>query len=60
MIGSHSQGRSRGSSSTSLNSSQPLPPANPLQSFKLNQYIELNSDIGLDDENFKILEWWQR
>ncbi|PON33921.1 hypothetical protein TorRG33x02_354180, partial [Trema orientale] len=53
---SRSQGRSRASSSTSSSSSQPLPPTNLPQSSELNQYIELDSDIDPDDENFKVLD----
>ena len=57
MIGSRSQGRGRGSSSTSSSSSQPLPSINPQQSSDLTQYIELDSNIDPDDENFKVLDW---
>ncbi|PON78981.1 HAT, C-terminal dimerization domain containing protein, partial [Parasponia andersonii] len=43
----------------SSSSSQLLPSMNLQQSSELNQYIELNSDINLDDENFKVLDRWQ-
>ncbi|PON85930.1 hypothetical protein TorRG33x02_182900 [Trema orientale] len=53
MIGSRPQGRGRGSSSISSSSSQPLPSINQQQSSDLTQYIELDSNIDPDDENFK-------
>ncbi|PON53638.1 HAT, C-terminal dimerization domain containing protein [Parasponia andersonii] len=37
-----------------------LPIINPLQSSKITYYIELDFDIDPEDENFNILEWWQR
>ncbi|PON55115.1 HAT, C-terminal dimerization domain containing protein [Parasponia andersonii] len=58
--GSRPQGCGRGSSSTSSSSSQLLPPINPQQSSDLTQYIELDSDIDPNDENFKVLEWWHK
>ncbi|PON54333.1 HAT, C-terminal dimerization domain containing protein [Parasponia andersonii] len=60
MVGSRPQGCGRGSSSTSSSSSQLLPPINSQQSSDLTQYIELDSDIDPNDENFKVLEWWHR
>ncbi|PON60170.1 hypothetical protein PanWU01x14_154950 [Parasponia andersonii] len=54
---SRSQKRSHSSSSISSSSSQLLPLMNPQQSSNFNQDIELDSDIGPDDENFKILDW---
>ena len=60
MIGSRSQGRGRGSSSTSSSSSQTLPSINPQQSSDLTQYIEVDSNIDPDDENFKVLDWWHK
>ncbi|PON31839.1 hypothetical protein PanWU01x14_366470, partial [Parasponia andersonii] len=56
MVDSRPQGCGRGSSSTSSSSSQLLPLINPLQSSDLTQYIELDSDIDPNDENFKVLE----
>ncbi|PON43046.1 Ribonuclease H-like domain containing protein [Parasponia andersonii] len=60
MVGSRPQGCGRGSSSTSSSSSQLLPLINPQQSSDLTQYIELDSDIDSNDENFKVLEWWHK
>ncbi|PON72451.1 HAT, C-terminal dimerization domain containing protein [Parasponia andersonii] len=60
MVGSRPQGCGRGSSSTSSSSSQLLPSINPQQSSDLTQYIELDSDIDPNDENFKVLEWWHK
>ncbi|PON71878.1 HAT, C-terminal dimerization domain containing protein, partial [Parasponia andersonii] len=58
MVGYRPQGCGRDSSSTSSSSSQLLLPINPQQSSDLTQYIELDSDIDPNDENFKALEWW--
>ncbi|PON33932.1 Ribonuclease H-like domain containing protein [Parasponia andersonii] len=60
MVGSRSQGYGRGSSSTSSSSSQQLPPINSQQSSDLTEYIEPDSDIDPNDENFKVLEWWHK
>ncbi|PON51494.1 HAT, C-terminal dimerization domain containing protein [Parasponia andersonii] len=60
MVGSCPQGYGRGSSSISSSSSQLLPPINPTQSSDLTQYNELDSDIGPNDKNFKVLEWWYK
>ncbi|PON70709.1 HAT, C-terminal dimerization domain containing protein [Parasponia andersonii] len=60
MVGSRPQGCGRGSSSISSSSSQLLPPINPQQSSNFTQYIELDSDIDPNNENFKVLEWWHK